>query len=86
MAVWRYCEKSVQIHFGDRAGTSLSDRILELLGKGPMTKDEFNPHLSANQKAELVGVLESLERAKAIRKTMRQGATGRPATVWERVR
>ncbi len=87
MAVWRYCEESVQQLFASRAGTFLGDKIMELLKGGPMTKDELNDHLSAKQKAEAPGVLTELENSGLVRKTTRkQKGAGRPATVWELVK
>lgn len=85
MAVWRYCKQSVQMLFGDRAGTGLGDKILAILSKKPMSRDELNPHLSSLQKREVARVLEGLERAMLVRKTTRRNETGRPATVWELV-
>jgi hypothetical protein len=84
MAVWRYCCESVEMLFAGRAGTGLGDRILSLLAGGPMTRDEFNPHLSAAQKKDIGSVLAALERANLVRRSKRQ-TDGRPATVWELV-
>jgi hypothetical protein len=83
MAVWNYCEESVQMLFKCRAGTFLGDKILELLAKGPMSKDELNDHLSPKQKSEALGVLAGLEQHGLVIKHMvkRDGA-GRPATTW----
>jgi hypothetical protein len=87
MAVWRYCEESVQMLFRSRAGTFLGDKILELLANGPMTKDALNDHLSPKQKAEVAGVLANLEAASLILKTtVPSGGAGRPATVYELVK
>jgi hypothetical protein len=85
MAVWRYCEESVQMLFKSWAGTFLGDKILELLARGPMTKDELNDHLSPKQKAEAPGVLAGLEAAGQVRTVLRKSeGAGRPATVWVR--
>jgi hypothetical protein len=87
MAVWRYCEESVQMLFRSRTGTFLGDKILELLAKGPKTKEALNAHLSLKQKAEAGGVLANLEAAALIRKrTAKKAGGGRPATVWELVK
>src|SRR5207302_1156153 len=50
MAVWNYCEESVQMLFKTRSGTMLGDKVLALLAGGPMTKDTMNDHLSPKQK------------------------------------
>jgi hypothetical protein len=87
LAVWRYCEESVQMLFRSRTGTFLGDKILELLADGPKTKDTLNDHLSPKQKAEAGGVLANLEAAVLIRKTTaKKAGAGRPATMWELVK
>jgi hypothetical protein len=86
LAVWDYCEQSVQMLFRTRAGTFLGDKILTLLANGPLTKDEINNHLSPKQKAEAGGVLAHLEAAGLIRKAkVEKTGPGRPVTMWERV-
>src|SRR5262249_38163355 len=84
MAVWNYCEASVQVLFKTRAGTFLGDKILDLLADGGLTKDQINDHLSSKQKAEAGAVLENLERTGLIYKTTaKKDGAGRPATLWE---
>jgi hypothetical protein len=86
MAIWSYCEQSVQQLFGKRGRTVLERKLLELLSAGPMSKDTINNHLSPSQKAEVNTALANLEAAKLIRKRKQeQDGPGRPATVWERV-
>jgi len=87
LAVWRYCEESVQMLFRRKAGTFLGDKVLELLAEEPMTKDALNDHLSPKQKGEVAGVLVDLEAAGLIRKTtVKKNGAGRPATKWELVK
>lgn len=86
MAVWGYCEASVQMLFKNSAGTFLGDKILELLGNSPLTKDAMNDHLSPRQKADAPKVLAVMEAAGLIRKSsVKRDGAGRPATLWERV-
>jgi hypothetical protein len=84
LAVWDYCELSAHMLFASRTGDPLGDKILALLQDGPMTRDEFNRHLSAKQKGALGAVLGMLESANLIRKSKvpHEGA-GRPAERWE---
>lgn len=87
LAVQDYCEASAAMLFASGSGDPLGDKILALLATGPMTRSEFNRHLSPRQKDEVDGVLERLEAASRIRQARvpHQGA-GRPATRWELVR
>ena len=84
LAVWDYNTASAKILFQSATGDPLADKILELLGTGPMTRTEMNKHLSYGQKQLLGGALQILVKAKLARsvKVKREGA-GRPATRWE---
>jgi hypothetical protein len=86
LAVWEYCEESAEMLFKSRTGDPLGDRLLQLLDDGPMTRDEFNPHLSAKQKKEVGPALARLEAAGRVRRTkVKHEGAGRPAERWEKV-
>jgi hypothetical protein len=84
LAVWDYCEKSAYQLFETKTGEPLGDKLLQLLANGPMTKTEFNRHLSPKQKAGVGESLAKLEAAGLVRK-MKVGheGAGRPAEQWE---
>jgi hypothetical protein len=84
LAVWAYCEESARMLFQDKAGDPLGDKLLLLLRNGPMTRAEFNRHLSAQQKTAAGAVLAKLEAGGLVRreKVAHEGA-GRPAERWE---
>jgi hypothetical protein len=83
MAVWNYCEESVQMLFKTHSGTLLGDKVLALLADGPMTKDKMNDHLSPKQKKEIDGVLASLEATGQVVKEVEQrDGPGRRAVCW----
>jgi hypothetical protein len=85
MAVWSYCEQSVQMLFGRRGRTALENKLLEMLS-GPKSKDQINDHLSPGQKAEVGTALAKLEAAGLIRKArIERAGPGRRPTVWERI-
>jgi hypothetical protein len=85
-AVWAYCEASAMTLFDSQTGDALCDKLLHLLGSGPMTKDDFNRHLSLKQKNCVGRALEKLKDLNLIRKSLlKHEGAGRPATVWERV-
>src|SRR5262249_48869108 len=85
MAVWKYCEQSVQFLFGDRARSKLGDKLLELLDN-PMTKTEINEPLSPKQKGESIAALDSLVNEGKVRKEkLKRSGAGAPATVYQRI-
>jgi Protein of unknown function (DUF3987)/Domain of unknown function (DUF3854) len=85
MAVWGYCEASAMALFNDTSGDTLCDKVLRLLGNGPMTRDDFNKHLSIKQKGQIARVLSKLEEQKLIRRSqVKHNGAGRPATLWEK--
>jgi hypothetical protein len=83
MAVWNYCEESVQMLFKTRSGTMLGDKVLALLADGPMSKDKMNDHLSPKQKREIDTVLASLEATgQVVREVEQKTGPGRRAVCW----
>ncbi len=85
LAIWDYCAASAHLLFHSETGDKLADKLLALLANGPMTKDDFNKHLSQKQKSEVGQLLEKLEAWKLIRKSsVKHPGAGRPATQWER--
>ncbi|MSU78931.1 MAG: DUF3987 domain-containing protein [Gemmataceae bacterium] len=86
LAVWRYSEESAQMLFQSKSSDPLGDKVLRLLGNGPMTTNDFNSHLSPKQKKGIDKALELLESKNLIRKSqVKHEGPGRPATQWELV-
>jgi hypothetical protein len=87
MAVWWYCEESAYRLFARGADDPLRNKVLTLLDAGPMTRDEFNRHLSANQKKGFAELMKQLvAEGLVVETTVTHAGAGRPATRWERVR
>jgi hypothetical protein len=85
LAIWDYSEASAQMLFGGKIGDPLGEKLLHLLAAGPMTRDEFNKHLSVGQKAGVGAALAKLEAAGLVRRvTVKRDGPGRPAEQWER--
>jgi hypothetical protein len=85
MAVWGYCEASAMALFHGTSADTLCDKVLRLLSNGPMTRDDFNKHLSVKQKSEIARVLSKLEQQKLIKRSqVKHNGAGRPATLWEK--
>jgi hypothetical protein len=87
LVVWRYCEASARLLFANKQGSSVAERILQLLRSGPMKGGQFYSHIMPDKHGQIPPSLERLEMEGLIRKLSvpRQGP-GRPAVVWELVR
>lgn len=86
LAVWEYCEESAYMLFGGQTGDDLADKLLGLLAAGSMSRDDFNKHLSPNQKREATAALQRLEQSGRVKSTsIKHKGAGRPTTVWELV-
>jgi hypothetical protein len=84
MAVWWYCEESAFKLFARGESDPLRTKVLTLLDAGPKTRDEFNRHLSADQKKGFTELMKQLVAEGLVRETRVQHAgAGRPATRWE---
>jgi Protein of unknown function (DUF3987) len=83
LALWRYCEQSARLIFGDRLGDPVADAILrELRVRGEMTRWDVNNFFGRNRSADqLDQALERLLELKLIREEQR-ATEGRPATVY----
>jgi hypothetical protein len=89
LAVWRYCEESVQYIFGDSLGDATADEILGLLRARPDgvtrtdIREHFKRHKSADEIERALTVLESSGRA---RREREEETGGRPAERWRTLR
>lgn len=80
LAVWEYCEQSAEYIFGNALGDRTADTILSLLrerGKAGATRTEINALFSHNKPAaeiaRALGVLQSLDKATAVKETKEAG-------------
>lgn len=62
LAVWRYCDASARLLFGEDDGEDdpIARKILEVLDAGPMTKTEIRQRLSSSQRSEYAETLDDL--------------------------
>jgi hypothetical protein len=88
LAVWRYCETTAQIVFGDRIGDSDADRIIEALSAAPggrLSRSEIGDLFSRHKsREEIDGILDLLEALGRIHLD-RTETGGRPAVILELV-
>lgn len=84
MALWDYCERSVQFIFGDSLGDSVADELLRLLRGSPngLTRTEIRDHFQRHESAARIGkALGLLLQHKLARRENEQTA-GRPTERW----
>lgn len=84
LALWKYCEESVQVIFGKKTGDPLADRLYFLLLRmpGSMTRTEIQDHFSGHKKEEdLTRALRLLESFGLVRMEKHETA-GRPVERW----
>jgi predicted transcriptional regulator len=82
MAVWRYCEQSVNHIFWSKLGDSVADTILRELRSTPtgLTRTDISNLLGRNHKASRIDTaLEELESQQLIR-LQSEPSAGRSAT------
>ena len=85
LAVWKYSEESVRAIFKEKSGSSLADKLYQLLGNGPMMTKQFHDHMNtpASEIREALGQL--LASGRITKATIRQKGAGRPAEQWSRL-
>jgi hypothetical protein len=80
LAVWRYCERSALLVFGDRLGEPTADAIVEALTAGDLTRDQirdqFSRHKTAAELDLALDLLQTMGRVEALKVP----TGGRPAT------
>jgi hypothetical protein len=84
LAVWKYCEESARIIFGDRTGNDLADDVLQKLRTftNGMTRTEISKSLSKHQSAEsIAAALKQLADQGLVRFEERRTG-GRPEERW----
>jgi hypothetical protein len=88
LALWRYCEASIRLIFGDATGDPHADRILAALrANGPMSQTDVSSLFGRNLPAgKLGGALQTLVIAGLVRPEHAAGTNGRTPTVWAATR
>jgi hypothetical protein len=84
VALWEYCEESVEYIFGDRLGDPVADTILTAVrGKAAgLTRTQIRDLFARNQHAGRIDLaLQNLMRANLVERQTR-ATPGRPAEVW----
>ncbi len=83
LAIWRYCEASAKLIFGDTSGDPLFARLVTLINENPgITRAQMHRRISSNLKAtDLVAALAKIRDA-GLARAERIETGGKPAEHW----
>ena len=84
LAVWQYNEDSVSALFKQKTGGSLTDRLYDLLGRGPMTTKEFYKHISVPAEKLREALQQLVAIGRVTTKKLPQRGARRPPEQWQR--
>jgi hypothetical protein len=86
MAIWEFCQKSVQYIFGDALGDQTADTILAALrgaGADGLTRSDISALFSRNMPAnQIARALGELDRRNLAARSQGHSTTGRPPEIW----
>ncbi len=85
IALWDYCERSVNCVFGDRTGSPVADEVRDLLRAAPagLTRTELVAALGRHTHGDrLTQALLTLQGAGLVRRGEKEDTGGRPAERW----
>lgn len=85
LALWRYCEDSCRLIFGDDLGEPVADEILRALrsrGAGGMTRNDIREHFGRNRDSQQIGRALTLLQEYRLARAATESTGGRPAERW----
>jgi hypothetical protein len=84
LALWKYCEDSTQIIFGDALGNLVADRIMEALRRAPegLTKDDLRGLFGRHRKSEEIGAALRILNERELARSEKSETGGRPEERW----
>lgn len=85
LAVWDYCERSVEYLFAGQTGDAAADKLLAAMSKGPLTISEAHRVFGNNRETEwIVAKLATMARAGLIEQTTVEGKRKESVVAWRR--
>ena len=84
LALWDYCERSATYIFGSSSGTSLSDKLLDLLEAGSMHRTAISEALGKNVPKYRIDEALGLLSGQGLVESTDEPTGGRPREVWQR--
>ena len=84
LAMWKYCEDSARVIFGDALGNNVADQILKALGKAPggLTRNDLRDVFGRHRSSEEIGVALQVLSDHHLAECVREGTGGRPVERW----
>lgn len=84
LALWKYCEDSARVIFGDALGNHVADQILRAIGKAPegLTKNDLRDLFGRHRSSEEIGVALQILRDHNLVECEKEDTGGRPVERW----
>ena len=84
LALWKYCEDSARVIFGDVLGNHVADKILKALGDAPegLTKSEINHLFGGHRSSGEVGAALQILGGRDLVEFKQEDTGGRPVERW----
>ncbi len=84
LALWKYCEDSARVIFGDTLGNPVVDQILKALRKAPegLTRNDLHNLFGRHRSSEEIGVALEILRDHKLAECEKEDTGGRPVEHW----
>ena len=84
LALWKYCEDSARVIFGDALGSHVADQILKAIGKAPdgLTRNDLRDLFGRHRSSEEIGVALEILRGHNLVECEKEDTGGRSAERW----
>jgi hypothetical protein len=84
LAVWKYCEDSTRVIFGDTLGNHVADQIQKAIAKAPdgLTRNDLRDLFGRHRSSEEIGVALMILRDHNLVECKKEDTGGRPVERW----
>lgn len=84
LALWKYCEDSTRVIFGDALGNHVADQILNAIGKAPegLTRNDLRDLFGRHRSSEEIGIALQILGGRNLVECKKEGTGGRPVERW----
>jgi hypothetical protein len=84
LALWKYCEDSARVIFGDALGNHVADQILKAIGRAPegLTRNDLRDLFGRHRSSEEIGVALQILGDRSLVECEKEDTGGRPVERW----
>jgi hypothetical protein len=84
LAVWKYCEDSARVIFGDALGNHVADQLLKAIEKAPegLTRNDLRDVFKRHRSSEEIGAALQILRERGLVECEKETSGGRPVERW----